>query len=164
MNKVQYDTDSWHYRLWMNLHTQPRLKSWYSKTDNTGMKPHNNYCAYWNSMILYFLIQFSSLAFAMAFLAYTFIVSPALIIWFLWHGADYDSALNYPPFIPGVLAIAMYYIFLGMYIIKKISDISALNADVLEVNLFGGISRYYDSVKNKYCPVIEFVEKEKEND
>mgnify|MGYP003439906933 FL=1 len=58
----------------------------------------------------------------------------------------------------------MYYIFLGMYIIKKISDISALNADVLEVNLFGGISRYYDSVKNKYRPVIEFVEKEKEND
>lgn len=84
MNKVQYNTNSWHYRLWMNLHTQPRLSNWFSKSDNTGIKPYNNYCTYWNSMILYFLIQFSFIALAMAFLAYTFIVSPALIIWFLW--------------------------------------------------------------------------------
>lgn len=79
-------------------------------------------------------------------------------------GAGYEIVFNHPPFIPGIMAIAMYFIFLVMYIFKKITNISALNAHILEVDLFSGISQYYDSVKNKYCPVIEFVEKEKEND
>ena len=163
---IKYSKQSWHYRLNELITFKSTLPNLFESTKyvhgyfskDEWISGHyelkENFCDYWRSLFLYFLLQLPFMFIAGIILSYATIFMPLFTItcFLLNPSAFLLGIANYE-----LVEFTLGIIFIIIYISVGIGVFIHYVCTKKNCNVY---SQLYDSWKHKYCPSIKFVEEQ----